>query len=284
MTGFGYYEYQRDECYALIDLKSYNNRYLDFQVNLPPHLSALEPRLRDYLSSRINRGRVEVYMKLITDEQIDLLVDTESARSITAILQQLIDEVGINDQVRLSHLLRMEGILKPQRKIDVDAYWETLVPHLERAFEEFEQSRITEGEKIERDILEQLNRIEEGVRIIDKNRDGLKEIIVNGLRERFFELLGDGVDENRVYSEAAILLMKFDVNEEVARLAAHVNEFRETLKSDGGIGKKLDFICQELNREINTIGSKSTQLEIHSTVISVKEAIERIREQLRNVE
>ena len=284
MTGFGYYEYQKDEFYALIDLKSYNNRYLDLQVNLPPHLSPLEPRLREYLSSRINRGRVEVYMKLITDEQVDLLVDTESARSITAILQQLIDEVGINDQVRLSHLLRMEGILKPQRKIDVDAYWETMVPHLETAFEEFERSRITEGEKIEKDIVEQLDRIEEGVRIIDKNREGLKEIIVNGLRERFFELLGDGVDENRVYSEAAILLMKFDVNEEVVRLTAHVNEFRETLKSDGVVGKKLDFICQELNREINTIGSKSTQLEIHSTVISIKEAIERIREQLRNVE
>ncbi len=284
MTGFGYYEYQNDESYALIDLKSYNNRYLDLQVNLPPHLSPLEPRLREFLSSRINRGRVEVYMKLIIDEQIDLLVDTESARSFTAVLQQLIDEAGINDQVRLSHLLRMEGILKPRRKIDVGVYWEIIGPHLKMAFEEFERYRINEGEKIEKDILEQLDRIEEGVRVIDENREKLKEIIVNGLRERFFELLGEGVDENRVYSEAAIFLMKFDVNEEIVRMNAHVKEFRETLKSDGGVGKRLDFICQELNREINTIGSKSMQLEIHSTVITVKEAIERIREQLRNVE
>ena len=284
MTGFGYYEYQNDESYALIDLKSYNNRYLDLQVNLPPHLSPLEPRLREFLSSRINRGRVEVYMKLIIDEQIDLLVDTESARSFTAVLQQLIDEAGINDQVRLSHLLRMEGILKPRRKIDVGVYWEIIGPHLKMAFEEFERYRINEGEKIEKDILEQLDRIEEGVRVIDENREKLKEIIVNGLRERFVELLGEGVDENRVYSEAAIFLMKFDVNEEIVRMNAHVKEFRETLKSDGGVGKRLDFICQELNREINTIGSKSMQLEIHSTVITVKEAIERIREQLRNVE
>lgn len=284
MTGFGYYEYQNDESYALIDLKSYNNRYLDLQVNLPPHLSPLEPRLREFLSSRINRGRVEVYMKLIIDEQIDLLVDTESARSFTAVLQQLIDEAGINDQVRLSHLLRMEGILKPRRKIDVGVYWEIIGPHLKMAFEEFERYRINEGEKIEKDILEQLDRIEEGVRVIDENREKLKEIIVNGLRERFVELLGEGVDENRVYSEAAIFLMKFDVNEEIVRMNAHVKEFRETLKSDSGVGKRLDFICQELNREINTIGSKSMQLEIHSTVITVKEAIERIREQLRNVE
>ena len=284
MTGFGYYEYQNDESYALIDLKSYNNRYLDLQVNLPPHLSPLEPRLREFLSSRINRGRVEVYMKLIIDEQIDLLVDTESARSFTAVLQQLIDEAGINDQVRLSHLLRMEGILKPRRKIDVGVYWEIIGPHLKMAFEEFERYRINEGEKIEKDILEQLDRIEEGVRVIDENREMLKEIVVNGLRERFVELLGEGVDENRVYSEAAIFLMKFDVNEEIVRMNAHVKEFRETLKSDGGVGKRLDFICQELNREINTIGSKSMQLEIHSTVITVKEAIERIREQLRNVE
>ena len=284
MTGFGYYEYQNDESYALIDLKSYNNRYLDLQVNLPPHLSPLEPRLREFLSSRINRGRVEVYMKLIIDEQIDLLVDTESARSFTAVLQQLIDEAGINDQVRLSHLLRMEGILKPRRKIDVGVYWEIIVPHLKMAFEEFERYRINEGEKIAKDILEQLDRIEEGVRVIDENREMLKEIVVNGLRERFVELLGEGVDENRVYSEAAIFLMKFDVNEEIVRMNAHVKEFRETLKSDGGVGKRLDFICQELNREINTIGSKSMQLEIHSTVITVKEAIERIREQLRNVE
>ena len=284
MTGFGYYEYQNDESYALIDLKSYNNRYLDLQVNLPPHLSPLEPRLREFLSSRINRGRVEVYMKLTIDEQIDLLVDTESARSFTAVLQQLIDEAGINDQVRLSHLLKMEGILKPRRKIDVGVYWEIIRPHLKMAFEEFERYRINEGEKIEKDILEQLDRIEEGVRVIDENREKLKEIIVNGLRERFVELLGEGVDENRVYSEAAIFLMKFDVNEEIVRMNAHVKEFRETLKSDGGVGKRLDFICQELNREINTIGSKSMQLEIHSTVITVKEAIERIREQLRNVE
>ncbi len=284
MTGFGYYEYQNDESYALIDLKSYNNRYLDLQVNLPPHLSPLEPRLREFLSSRINRGRVEVYMKLTIDEQIDLLVDTESARSFTAVLQQLIDEAGINDQVRLSHLLKMEGILKPRRKIDVGVYWEIIGPHLKMAFEEFERYRINEAEKIEKEIVEQLDRIEEGVRVIDENREKLKEIIVNGLRERFVELLGEGVDENRVYSEAAIFLMKFDVNEEIVRMNAHVKEFRETLKSDGGVGKRLDFICQELNREINTIGSKSMQLEIHSTVITVKEAIERIREQLRNVE
>ncbi len=310
MTGFGYYEFQDDVSYALIDLKAYNNRYLDIQVSVPPHMSALEPRLREYLSSRINRGRVEIYLKLITEEQIDLLVDKESARSFTAVLQQLIDEVGINDQVKLSHLLRMEGIFKPKRKSDVDEYWQAVLPHLEMAFAEFERSRISEGEKIEKDILEQLDRIEAGIRVIDKNREGLKESIVNGLRERFEELLGEGVDENRVYSEAALLLMKFDVNEEVMRLGAHVKEFHDTLKSPAGagsvradsagagsaaanapeagptagIGKKLDFICQELNREINTIGSKSTQLEIHTTVIAVKEAIERIREQLRNVE
>jgi uncharacterized protein (TIGR00255 family) len=295
MTGFGYHEFQDDVSYALIDLKSYNNRYLDIQVSLPPHMSAIEPRLRDYLSSRINRGRVEVYLKLITEEQIDLLVDKESARSFTAVLQQLISEVGINDQVKLSHLLRMEGILKPRRKIDVDESWQAILPHLETAFAEFERSRINEGDKIEKDILEQLDRIDKGILVIDKNREGLKDSIVNGLRERFEELLGEGVDENRIYSESALMLMKFDVNEEVMRLGAHVKAFRDTLKSStangppeavpaAGIGKKLDFICQELNREINTIGSKSTQLEIHSTVISVKEAIERIREQLRNVE
>jgi uncharacterized protein (TIGR00255 family) len=284
MTGFGYYEYQDDELYTLIDLKSYNNRYLDIQVDLLPYLSPLEPRLREFLASRINRGRVEVHIKLIANEQIDLLVDEETARSYINALEKLMEEVKIHDQVRLSHLLRMEGILKTRRKLDVDNYWYSIEPHLEKTFSEFERFRIREGEKIEQDILKHISRIEDGVDVIEERRQGLKEIIVNGLRERFVELLGEGVDENRVYSEAALLLMKFDVNEEIVRMKAHVDDFKSTLKSDSGIGKRLDFICQELNREINTISSKSAQLEIHSSVIGIKESIERIREQLRNVE
>ncbi|HUV08858.1 MAG TPA: YicC/YloC family endoribonuclease [Spirochaetia bacterium] len=285
MTGFGYSEVQNAELYSVLDMKSYNNRYLDIQVNLPPNLNALEPRVREYLACRINRGRVEIFIRIVElMEAIDVQVDGEVARSYASSLKKIIAETGIDDQVRLSHLIRLEGVLKVIKKRDIELYWKYLEPHLDKTFRDFEQYRTQEGRKIKEDIERQLILIEEGIRGIEDKKEELKQVLSNNLRERFQELLGDAIDEHRIYSETALMLVKFDINEELVRMKALLENFRSVMNEQTGVGKKLDFISQEFNREINTIGSKSIQVDIHSSVIKVKDSVERIREQLRNVE
>jgi len=284
MTGFGFIEEEREEYSVLVDLKSYNNRFLDIQVNLSPQLSRLEPRVREFLAAGVERGRIEAYIRLAVGDEVQYTVDKRVARLYSKMLDELIEEAGITDQVRLSHLLRIEGILRPRRESDPERYWRYLLPHLQAAYQEMNASRVREGGKISRDIEWQLEAVETSLAVIEERKPELKEVILTNLRERFAEMMGGEVDENRVYAEAALLLAKFDINEEIVRMKSHVREFRDLLARESGIGKRLDFICQELNREINTIGSKSAQLDIHSSVIQAKDAVERVREQLRNVE
>ena len=284
MTGFGYTERENEDYSVLVDLKSYNNRFLDVQINLPPSMSRLEPRVREYISSGILRGRVEAYIRLTLSDDVQYTVDSAAARAYRELLERLIAETGISDQVRLSHLLRIEGILRPKRETDPERYWNCLLPHLEEAFRELETSRAREGEQIARDLRSQLECIEGNLATIDERKQELRDVIMTNLRERFGEMMGGEIDENRIFAETALLLVKFDINEEIVRMRAHLEEIRGLLEREGSIGKRLDFICQELGREINTIGAKSTQLAIHSSVIAVKEAVERMREQLRNVE
>ncbi len=219
------------------------------------------------------------------DENLKMRVDLQTARLYVEALQKLAKDIGLSDRVRLSHLLRIEGLIKPQKCRDVEGDWIRLEPCLEKARRDFATSRAKEGEKIESDIVAQLARVEDCVEKINRERGDLKAGILESLRQRFQEMLGEAVDENRIYAETALLLMKFDINEELMRLRAHIAEFREAIaEKNQSVGKKLDFICQELNREINTISSKSMQHIIHSTVIRAKDSIEKIREQLRNVE
>ncbi len=285
MTGFGYGEYRDDTIGVLLDLKSYNNRYLDIKVILNPPLSPLEPRIREFLSSRIKRGRVEIYIKLTRFEQgTEVLFDRGLALSYLKALNDLAEAVGLQDTVRLSHLLRCEGILQVEKELDMELFWTCISRHLEEVFESYETSRLSEGAGIETDILQLLDVLEENLALVDEKKEELENHIKSTLRERFKELLGEGIDENRIYSETALLLMKFDIHEEVMRLKSHLDGFRKAMKGEGGIGKNLDFISQELNREINTIASKSMQLEVHQSVIRMKSSVEKIREQLRNVE
>ena len=157
-------------------------------------------------------------------------------------------------------------------------------PRLESLFREFEASREAEGAKIALDIAKLLESVEEERAGIAGKKDEAEVHIRTALRERFTELLGSGIDENRVNAETALLLVKFDIHEELMRMGAHLENFRAAVLEEGAIGKKLDFICQELNREANTLASKNLQLEVQSAVIRIKDSLEKIREQLRNVE
>lgn len=285
MTGFGFSDFQDERLHASLGLKSYNSRYLEVYVTLPPYLDPLEPRVREFLTRRLNRGRVEVTLR-IQEYQEDLTVrlDRGSVRAYTEALRELIRTAGLDDRLGLAHLLSVEGLLKSEQNRDLEGYWKVVEPLLEKAFGDYEATLRREGETTREDIARQLDLVEREMLTVDRYAPELERRIVADLRERFTELLGDGVDESRVYAEAAVVLMKANINEEISRLRAHLAGFRSILEEPGAVGKKLDFICQELNREINTIGSKSLLMEVNAAVIQVKDAIEKIREQLRNVE
>jgi uncharacterized protein (TIGR00255 family) len=285
MTGYGHSEYKDEKKQVVVELKSYNHRYLDIFVSVPSYLGPLEPRIREFVASRIERGKVEVYLKLREyEEELTVYVDRQAARNYLAELKGLKKATGVRGKPRLSHLLRMEGVLKTEKEVDVESLWQVVEPLLEKSFQEFDTSRQVEGEKTEKDILSHMDAIETGLAAIEEKSDYLEEKIQDDLRERFQQLLGEGVDENRVYSETAVLLVRYNINEELQRIKSHLSRFRTLASEERVVGKKLDFVAQELNREINTIGSKSVLVEINQTVIDIKNSIEKVREQLRNVE
>ena len=285
MTGFGYCEQETEQYYLSVELKSYNNRYLDLQINLPPFLSPLEPRVREFLGSRVRRGRVEVYVRLREmEESLAVHLDRKVAAEYASILRELAEYTGVEQTLKLDHLLRMDGILKSTRSRDLDLLWEAVVPLLETALAEFSESRKHEGLTTRGDILAQVEVIESALSRIEEHAEDLERYLTETVREKFLEVVGDEVEESRVLTEIASLLVKYSINEELVRLRGHLQSFRGFVDSDEAVGKKLDFLAQEIHREINTIGSKSVQYDISTSVVTMKDALENIREQLRNVE
>jgi uncharacterized protein (TIGR00255 family) len=285
MTGFAYREHRDERHKITITMKSYNNRFLDILVYLPVFLNPLEPKIREFLSKRISRGRVELYLKASELSQAaEFTIDPAFVGSYVQALRQLADAAGIRERIRLSHLMRIEGILKAEQSLDLDAYWLDLQPVLESVFQDFDRLRRAEGEATARDISELLGRIDEDITNIEEVAPQLEEKIKHDLRSRFEDLLENGVDENRILAETAVLLMKSDIHEELVRSRSHLRNFREALGEPGPMGKKLDFICQELNREFNTIGAKNLLAEVDGAIVALKDHVEKIREQLRNVE
>lgn len=285
MTGYGYGEGGSAALHFTVELKSYNNRFLDIYVNLPLTISPLEPRVREFLQERIQRGKVEVYIKMKEmQEEVTVTVDEGVVRGYLQALRTLASYADAAEEIRLSHLLRLEGILQVEKNRDIEEYWKELYPLLAETFAAFDASRKREGEALGEDIENLLGKIETGVLEIESLLPEIKRFYTETIRLRMEELLADRVDETRILSEVAVLLVKYSVNEELVRLKAHIDAFRKILREEGGIGKKLDFLCQEMNREINTIGSKNVLAEVTRTVVDMKDALENIREQIRNIE
>jgi len=285
MTGFGHGESRDPGLQMVLEIRSYNNRFLELSINLPYSLKQLEPRIREFLSARIQRGKVEFYLSVIElEEGTEVLIDLGRVRAYMAALQQLRRATGIRERPTLAHLIGMDGVLKPVSRRDPDASWAALTPLLEKVFADFERSRVTEGSKTAADLRRLAAAIGEKIAVVEGRIPAIEVKIRETLRERFRELLADGIDESRILAETAVQLVRFDINEEVQRMKAHLESLTEALAEPGPQGKRLDFVCQELGREINTIGSKSVTLEIDQAVIAVKDTLEKIREQLRNVE
>lgn len=285
MTGYAYSEVADTDSTISVEMKSYNSRFLELSVNLPYWLSRLETRIREYAQKRILRGKVEISIRIREKSaKLQVTSDPEAARAYMGAVTEIADALGHTEIIPISLIIDQEGVLTSERSIDIEIYWNAILPILEKAFVDFEDSRLNEGKALKVDVIAMIDRIEEDTRVVSNWIPEMEKIFKENIKAKFEEMLGNNIDEQRVMQETAALLMKYTINEEVVRLRAHLTSLRKEIEENPAPGRKADFICQEINREVNTIGSKNQILEVGQSVIDAKDALENIREQMRNIE
>ena len=285
MTGYAYREKTGQDLSVTVEIKGCNSRYLEIFVNLPPWLTMLETEIRKRLASCCGRGKVEVFIRIREhNTPVNISVNATAARAYFDAINNLARELALDERCGLATLLEMDGVLDIEKNRDDERYRQEIEPLLLEAIEAFTAERAREGKHTEEDILSNIEKIESSLKTVVSFAPVIENTIKENIKARFTELLGNQVDENRILAETASLLLKYTISEEISRLSSHLGEFRAETQINPRPGKKLDFLSQEINREINTIGSKSAIVEVSGEVVKMKEALENIREQLRNVE
>ncbi|MCL2800610.1 MAG: YicC family protein [Treponema sp.] len=285
MTGFAYKEIAAQDFSVSIEIKGVNSRYLDIYVNLPPFLSMCEGKIREMVSSFCGRGKIEVFVKVREkDVPVNININKSAAKSFYSAMLEIAKELGIKEKPSLHSLLKIESVIEIEKDRDIEKYWAQIEPIVKEAVQVFCNEREREGKHTQAEILSYLDTIESSLNKISSFVPVIEQTLKDNIKTRFNEMLNNNIDENRVLAETAVLLLKYTIAEEISRLSSHIGEFRAEAERNPRPGKKLDFLCQELNREINTIGSKSAIIEVSSETVRMKETLENIREQLRNIE
>ena len=288
MTGYGRAKLQKESREYIVEIKSVNHKYLDMNIKLPRNLFCMEDRVRKSISNKISRGKIDVFITYINNgiEGKNILINKDIARLYIKELEELANENNIASGLRATEISKLPEVLNIViDEDDEDKIWSDLNECLEEALSNFVNMRETEGERIKLDLEERLNEINENVAKIIQNSTGLIEEYVVKLRNRIKEMLDtDIVDETRLAQEIVIYSDKISIEEEITRIKSHIEQFRTLLDEKDPIGKKADFIIQEMNRETNTMGSKSGSIDIINLVIKIKTQIEAIREQIQNIE
>ena len=271
-----------------VEMKSVNNRYLDINIRMPKTLISLEEEVRKMISYSLSRGKVDVFINLKNYSQNEGTpkVDLKLAEEYLNCLKEIEENFGLKNDVSVMQLARFpEVITVVQEEEKIEEIFEELKPLISTSIEMMINMRIAEGEKLKEDILDKVSVIENLVKEIEKVADTVPKTYKIKLEERLSELLnGADIDQNRLATEVCIFADKATVDEEITRLGSHISQIRKTLSLDEPIGRKLDFIIQEMNRETNTIGSKSSDIHMTNLVIDIKNLIEKIREQVQNIE
>lgn len=286
MTGYGRGKYEIDSREYTVEIKSVNNRYCDISVKLPRSISYLEEKIKKEITNRVSRGKVDVFITFYNNSTKgkNIKFNRELAGIYINELRELAKENGINSDIQVTDISKFPDVLSIENEEDEELIWNELKLPLEEAINNFISMKETEGRKIYEDLTNRIENIQSKVNIISENSTRLiKEYIVK-LENRIKELLDtDKIDENRLAMETVIYADKCSVEEEITRLNSHICQFKELIK-ENVVGKKMDFMIQEMNRETNTIGSKSSSIEITNLVVEVKTQIEDIREQIQNIE
>jgi uncharacterized protein (TIGR00255 family) len=290
MTGYGRSETALGGRNVVMEIRSLNHRNLEVIVRFPAFLSFLEMDIKKRLSEKISRGRVEVGIKVDAEPGMNggekLNANLPLIRDYHSLLSDIKKELGLDDKISLDLIARLKnGIYVSEVELDPEEAWETISVALDEAVDSLITMKEKEGEILCDDFIEHLTLTEEYIKNLELRSPRVALEYQERLKERIAELAGGvEIDEARVSQEIAILAEKSDINEETVRLASHIVQFREMIKVGGSIGRKLDFLLQEMHREINTIGSKSGDLEISRNVIEIKTELAKLREQVQNIE
>ncbi len=288
MTGFGRAQEAVDGMTVTVELKSVNHRYFEFSAKVPRAYGFLEEKLKTYVNMLVSRGKVECYVGIEQLEESDttVSVNTSLAKSYVEALRQLSEMFDLKDDVSASLLSRYPDVLVLQKTdADEDRIWNAVQTVAASAVQRFIEMRQTEGAKLKADILSRADTILDHVAFVEARSPQTVKEYNEKLKMRMEELLGSTqIDEQRLLTEAAIFADKIAVDEETVRLRSHISQLRAFLDADEPIGRKLDFLVQEINREANTIGSKAQDVDIAKRVIAVKAEVEKIREQVQNIE
>ena len=289
MTGFGRGEFKNDSYHFLVECKTINHRYCDINVRLPRKISFLEDKIRNYVKNFVKRGRVDLYIKLdlIGSEDVNLKFDDKLATQYVNILKEIKEKFDLQDDISVMNVAKFPEIVKCEEKEeDEDLYWSMLKEALDMSMEKLTQMRKEEGEKLAIDTIERCDILANLIDEIEKYSNTVVDEYREKLNNRISEILENPsiIDENRLAQEVAIFADKSSITEEIVRFRSHIEQLRKTVEKNDSIGRKIDFLIQEMNREVNTTGSKSSNINITNLVVEVKSELEKIREQIQNIE
>ena len=288
MTGFGRCEIALDSRKVTVEMKSVNHRYLDVNIKMPKKLNFFDASIRNLLKEYMQRGKVDMFITYedTSENSVNVKYHPDVAGEYMTYLRQMSEEFGIDNDVRVSTLSRFPEVFTlDDVEIDEEGIWKLLEKAIRGACEGFVQTRITEGENLKTDLIGKLDYMLEQVDFIEEKSPKIIEEYRTKLNERVQEMLGDAkIDTSRIVQEVTIFADKICVDEEMVRLRSHIETMKALLIEGGGIGRKLDFLAQEMNREANTTLSKSSDLEISNRGIELKTEIEKVREQIQNIE
>ena len=287
MTGYAYEEKNYESAVVSVEIKSVNSRFLDLTVNLPPYLNPLESYFRGKITEKVFRGKVDVYIRVKElESNPDITVDEGAVKAYSEAVKKVIKASGFgtDSEAALNFILSQPGVIVSNHSYDMEKYKALIEPVFDSVLEKFNADRAREGENMKRDLQEKLEKLLKCARFFTEWQPKMEAMFKEQITTKFRELLEDKADENRIMTETAAMLVKYTINEEIVRLKSHIEAMRAELANNPTPGKKLDFICQEMNREINTIGSKNQFAEVGAMVITAKDSLENIREQSKNVE
>ena len=287
MTGFGRASLESNGKNYIIEIKTVNNKYSDITVKSPKRLSFTEDKIRKQIANRITRGKVEVSVSFFdfSNKSKNVVLNKEIAKEYIKQLREIADENNLSENISVVEIAKLPDILNSIDSDNDEEIASEALQCLNMALDSLIEMRKAEGENIKQDLLVRIERVKNLVDKIAENSKGIVEEYVSKLEKRIKEILKtDVVDENRIAQEAVIYADKTSIEEELTRLNSHIVQFKELVNSDGPVGKKLDFMIQEMNRETNTIGSKAGSGEITKAVIDLKVELEDIREQIQNIE
>ena len=288
MTGFGRANLEKNGRNYIIEIKTVNNKYNDITVKLPRSVSFMEEEIRKFTAKKIHRGKVDITLNLYdySDKIKKIILNKELAKEYINQLKEIAEENNLSQSINVVDVAKLPDICNIIQTDDTEEIQKEIMECLETAITNLVQMRTAEGENIKQDLKTRIKRVEQIIEQISSESTGLIEEYVVKLRKRVTELLSlDQIDENRIAQEAVIYADKTSIEEELTRLKSHTKQFNELIEdANGPVGKKLDFIIQEMNRETNTIGSKSGSNNITKLVIDMKVELEDIREQIQNIE